>query len=102
MQLGFVAGTIPVEKLAAFERLLFRATRGNMYLKFAPVRLSDGFLSVILQTNHLLFRATRGNMYLKFPPVRLRLLCFCFSLSLLTRTCTSLATMYLKFVPVSP
>ncbi|GAB4815451.1 hypothetical protein N2152v2_002497 [Parachlorella kessleri] len=37
VQLGFVAGTIPVEKLAAFERLLFRATRGNMYLKFAPV-----------------------------------------------------------------
>lgn len=37
MQLGFVAGTIPVEKLAAFERLLFRATRGNMFLKFTPV-----------------------------------------------------------------
>ncbi|KAL4446730.1 hypothetical protein ABPG77_007974 [Micractinium sp. CCAP 211/92] len=37
VQLGFVAGTIPVEKLAAFERLLFRATRGNMFLKFTPV-----------------------------------------------------------------
>lgn len=37
MQLGFVAGTIPVEKLAAFERLLFRATRGNMFLKFTAV-----------------------------------------------------------------
>lgn len=37
VQLGFVAGTIPVEKLAAFERLLFRATRGNMFLKFSPV-----------------------------------------------------------------
>ena len=37
MQLGFVAGTIPVDKLAAFERLLFRATRGNMFLKFTPV-----------------------------------------------------------------
>jgi hypothetical protein len=32
-----VAGTIPVDKLAAFERLLFRATRGNMFLKFTPV-----------------------------------------------------------------
>lgn len=38
MQLGFAAGTIPVEKLAAFERLLFRATRGNMFLKHTPVR----------------------------------------------------------------
>lgn len=37
VQLGFVAGTIPVEKLAAFERLLFRATRGNMFLKFTTV-----------------------------------------------------------------
>jgi V-type H+-transporting ATPase subunit a len=37
VQLGFVAGTIPVEKLAAFERLLFRATRGNMFLKFTSV-----------------------------------------------------------------
>jgi V-type H+-transporting ATPase subunit a len=37
VQLGFVAGTIPVDKLAAFERLLFRATRGNMFLKFTPV-----------------------------------------------------------------
>ncbi|PSC76142.1 V-type proton ATPase subunit a3-like isoform A [Micractinium conductrix] len=37
VQLGFAAGTIPVEKLAAFERLLFRATRGNMFLKHTPV-----------------------------------------------------------------
>lgn len=38
MQLGFTAGTVPVEKLAPFERLLFRSTRGNMFLKFTPVR----------------------------------------------------------------
>ena len=37
VQLGFVAGTIPVDKLAPFERLLFRATRGNMYLKSVAV-----------------------------------------------------------------
>ncbi|KAI8101512.1 hypothetical protein M9435_001618 [Picochlorum sp. BPE23] len=37
VQLGFVAGTIPVDKLAPFERLLYRATRGNMYLKYVPV-----------------------------------------------------------------
>jgi V-type H+-transporting ATPase subunit a len=37
VQLGFVAGTIQVEKLAAFERLLFRATRGNMFLRSVAV-----------------------------------------------------------------
>ncbi|RMZ53545.1 hypothetical protein APUTEX25_003367 [Auxenochlorella protothecoides] len=37
IQLGFLAGTIQLEKLAAFERLLFRATRGNMYLKHGEV-----------------------------------------------------------------
>lgn len=36
-RLGFVAGTIPEDKLNSFERLLFRATRGNMYLKSASV-----------------------------------------------------------------
>jgi len=37
VQLGFVAGTIPVDKLAPFERLLFRATRGNMFLRSVAV-----------------------------------------------------------------
>jgi V-type H+-transporting ATPase subunit a len=37
VRLGFVAGVIQQEKLLAFERLLFRATRGNMFLKSAPV-----------------------------------------------------------------
>ena len=36
-RLGFVAGTILEDKLNAFERLLFRATRGNMFLKNASV-----------------------------------------------------------------
>ena len=35
--LGFVSGLIQQGKMAAFERLLFRATRGNMFLKSAPV-----------------------------------------------------------------
>ena len=37
VQLGFIAGTIPVDKLASFERLLFRATRGNMFLRSVGV-----------------------------------------------------------------
>ncbi|KAG2486272.1 hypothetical protein HYH03_015096 [Edaphochlamys debaryana] len=36
-RVGFVAGTIPQEKVNAFERLLFRATRGNMYLRQGSV-----------------------------------------------------------------
>lgn len=36
-RLGFVAGLIQTEKLVAFERLLFRATRGNMFLRQSPV-----------------------------------------------------------------
>jgi hypothetical protein len=36
-RLGFTAGTIDMESLNAFERLLFRATRGNMYLRYADV-----------------------------------------------------------------
>ena len=36
-RLGFVAGLVPEDKLNPFERLLFRATRGNMFLKSASV-----------------------------------------------------------------
>lgn len=32
-QLGFVTGLVLTEKAASFERVLFRATRGNMFLK---------------------------------------------------------------------
>lgn len=37
VRLGFVAGMIAQEKLTPFERLLFRATRGNMFLKSVAV-----------------------------------------------------------------
>ena len=37
IRLGFVAGMIAQEKLTPFERLLFRATRGNMFLKSSGV-----------------------------------------------------------------
>jgi V-type H+-transporting ATPase subunit a len=36
-RLGFTAGTIDVENINAFERLLFRATRGNMFLRHSEV-----------------------------------------------------------------
>eukprot|EP00898_Chlorokybus_atmophyticus_P007673 jgi/Chlat1/7907/Chrsp68S07349 len=37
VRLGFVAGVIAQDKLLSFERVLFRATRGNMFLKQAPI-----------------------------------------------------------------
>ncbi|PNW78309.1 hypothetical protein CHLRE_09g402500v5 [Chlamydomonas reinhardtii] len=36
-RIGFVAGTIPADKVMGFERLLFRATRGNMFLRQGSV-----------------------------------------------------------------
>ena len=36
-RLGFISGLVPKAKAIAFERILFRATRGNMYLKQAAV-----------------------------------------------------------------
>ena len=36
-RLGFVAGLIAQDKLNGFERLLFRATRGNMFLRRSAV-----------------------------------------------------------------
>ncbi|XP_068646108.1 V-type proton ATPase subunit a3-like [Aristolochia californica] len=33
VKLGFISGLVPKEKSIAFERILFRATRGNLYLK---------------------------------------------------------------------
>ena len=35
--MGFLAGLVPKEKTMAFERILFRATRGNVYLRQAAV-----------------------------------------------------------------
>lgn len=37
VKLGFLAGLVPKEKTMAFERILFRATRGNIYLKQSAV-----------------------------------------------------------------
>ncbi|XP_030523170.1 V-type proton ATPase subunit a3 [Rhodamnia argentea] len=37
MKLGFLCGLVPREKSMAFERILFRATRGNVFLKQAEI-----------------------------------------------------------------
>jgi len=36
-RLGFVAGLIPQQKLDSFERILFRATRGNVFVRSSSV-----------------------------------------------------------------
>lgn len=37
VKLGFVSGLVPREKSMAFERIMFRAIRGNVFLKQAVV-----------------------------------------------------------------
>ncbi|KAG6553279.1 hypothetical protein Mapa_005013 [Marchantia paleacea] len=37
VRLGYVSGVVPKSKALPFERILFRATRGNMFLKQAPI-----------------------------------------------------------------
>lgn len=37
VKLGFLAGLVPREKSMAFERILFRATRGNVFLRQTAV-----------------------------------------------------------------
>lgn len=37
IKLGFIAGLVPREKSMSFERMLFRATRGNVFLRQAVV-----------------------------------------------------------------
>ncbi|XP_078152213.1 V-type proton ATPase subunit a3-like isoform X2 [Carex rostrata] len=37
VKVGFVSGLVPKEKAMGFERILFRATRGNMFLRQEPV-----------------------------------------------------------------
>ena len=37
VKLGYVSGLVPRKKSMAFERILFRATRGNVFLKQSVV-----------------------------------------------------------------
>mmetsp|Transcript_22304 Transcript_22304/g.69885 ORF Transcript_22304/g.69885 Transcript_22304/m.69885 type:complete len:684 (-) Transcript_22304:81-2132(-) len=37
LRLGYVCGVLPTARLAAFERVLFRATRGNMFMRSATI-----------------------------------------------------------------
>ena len=37
VRLGFITGVLLTHKTQSFERVLFRATRGNMFLKQSPI-----------------------------------------------------------------
>lgn len=39
-RIGNIAGLVDIDKVYAFERLLFRATRGNMFLRTSPVGMA--------------------------------------------------------------
>ena len=49
-RLGFIAGLVPHAKLAAFERIMFRAMRGNMFLKTvrntSPLKWNHSVLTI--------------------------------------------------------
>lgn len=49
--LGFITGVVEREKLLSFERVLWRATRGNLYLRHVPIEedLKDVALQVAVQ-----------------------------------------------------
>lgn len=68
-RLGFVAGLVAAERLSAFERLLFRATRGNMYLRSAPVGKVQVWLGAVLRC------ALWRQVFSKFPAGFLRVCC---------------------------
>lgn len=37
VKLGFISGLVPKDKSMAFERILFRATRGNVFIRQEPI-----------------------------------------------------------------
>lgn len=55
VKLGFITGLVPREKSMAFERILFRATRGNVFLKQAAVdeTVTDPVSGEKVYTNYL-------------------------------------------------
>jgi V-type H+-transporting ATPase subunit a len=61
VKLGFVTGVVPRDKFSVFERVLFRATRGNLYMKYAEIEepLKDNGQSVLKNVFIIFFQGER-------------------------------------------
>jgi hypothetical protein len=70
-RLGLVTGLVLTEKAASFERVLFRATRGNMFLKLAHI---DGLVKDPALGTKVRARVTRVTGSVRRTYTRSRLL----------------------------
>ncbi|KAK3009734.1 hypothetical protein RJ639_013076 [Escallonia herrerae] len=68
VNLGFVTGLVPREKSLAFERILFRATRGNIFLKQAVIQdpVLDPVSGEKVNTNFLAVLLVEKNVFIVF------------------------------------
>lgn len=72
VKLGSLSGLVPKEKAMAFERILFRATRGNIFLRQEPIDepvtdpVSGEKVGIYFSSN-IIFLAILGNFFLASP-----------------------------------
>ena len=66
VKLGFVTGVVPRDKFSVFERVLFRATRGNLYMKYAEIEepLKDNGQSVLKNVFIIFFQVRSQHILL--------------------------------------
>lgn len=64
VKLGSISGLVPREKSMAFERILFRATRGNVFLRQSAVDepVTDPVSGEKVSAHNLLARIVHGNI----------------------------------------
>lgn len=59
---SYVAGVIKTEELQRFKRMLFRTTRGNIYMKFEEMTMTDHGIDEGLSIFFLIFQSGDGNV----------------------------------------
>ena len=71
LKLGFLAGLVSREKSMAFERILFRATRGNVFLKQTVIE--DSIIDPV--SGEKVFSVSHSHVWLGFAQVVNSYLC---------------------------
>lgn len=82
VKLGFLAGLVPKAKSLAFERILFRATRGNVFLSQAAVEEA------------VIDPSSGEKVDYTFPYILVSFLCPCFENPYLVITCIWFNTIF--------